>query len=239
MTTANALIAESFVPQKTVVFSDGCAAQYKSSGPFADLSLKLNSVNRNYFGSEHGKGKGDGEIGVVNRALDRAICGQKVIITSAFDAYEWCRCTFELDDVLTKREFLYVPSEKIDRKRSYTNASTLKGTRRLHQMQNMQGPYQLMARKYSCFCDACINDTGPETCINNAVVGEMALKKLNPTCISSREAKTHEKAAAEDADTVALDDILNMEIVEKPDEMRVIILSVSNIFKVVEHLIFS
>lgn len=42
-------------PLKQVIFSDGCSAQYKSKGPFADLSLKEIQISRNFFGSEHGK----------------------------------------------------------------------------------------------------------------------------------------------------------------------------------------
>ncbi|CAC5383833.1 unnamed protein product [Mytilus coruscus] len=40
-----------------VEFSDGCSAQYKSKGPFADISLRQEKVNRNYFGSDMEKGK--------------------------------------------------------------------------------------------------------------------------------------------------------------------------------------
>lgn len=38
------------------IFSDNCAAQYKNKGTFADLSLYTESVQRLYYGAEHGKG---------------------------------------------------------------------------------------------------------------------------------------------------------------------------------------
>ena len=42
--------------QKEVQFSDGCAGQYKSKGPFADISFGGPNVAWHYFGSLHGKG---------------------------------------------------------------------------------------------------------------------------------------------------------------------------------------
>lgn len=38
------------------IFSDNCAAQYKNKGTFADLSHYTESVQRLYYGAEHGKG---------------------------------------------------------------------------------------------------------------------------------------------------------------------------------------
>jgi hypothetical protein len=64
-------------PEKKVIFSDGCSAKYKSKGPFADLSLDAAHIDRNYFGSEHGKGDCDAEIGHINKLLDRAIIGTR------------------------------------------------------------------------------------------------------------------------------------------------------------------
>ena len=37
-------------PEKKVVFSDRCSAQYKSKGPFADVSLTTVRIDRNFFG---------------------------------------------------------------------------------------------------------------------------------------------------------------------------------------------
>lgn len=56
----------------------------------ADLSLNCTPINRNFFGSEHGKGESDGETGVLNRAVDRAIVGGQVIIRNAKEMYNWC-----------------------------------------------------------------------------------------------------------------------------------------------------
>jgi hypothetical protein len=69
--------------EKVAVFSGGCAAQYKSRCTFAYQSLKYVNVERNYFGSEHGKSECDCELGYINRALDMALLGRKGTIANA------------------------------------------------------------------------------------------------------------------------------------------------------------
>lgn len=167
-------------PVKEVIFSDGCASQYKSKGPLADLSIRTHEVNRNYYGSEHGKGQGDGEIGVLNRALDCAVMGRKLIINTAEDMYSWCGANLTLEDEFSRRHFYFVRSEEIQRDRPFTNTSTVPGTRKLHQIQNIVGkPYHLLARELSCFCPACFSGRrGP--CSNEAYVGNFRVKVLKP-----------------------------------------------------------
>ena len=67
--------ARELVPLRRVtLFSDGCASQYKGKGTFADLSLTTGvRIERAYYGSEHGKGEGDGETGVLSQVLVRAV----------------------------------------------------------------------------------------------------------------------------------------------------------------------
>ena len=47
-----------------IQWTDGCGAQYKSKGPFVDISCALQDLHctleRNFFGSRHGKGPSDG-----------------------------------------------------------------------------------------------------------------------------------------------------------------------------------
>lgn len=78
---------ENVMITRVVIFSDGCANQYKGKVNFADLSLSIYATERNYYGSEHGKGEGDGEIGVINRAIDRAILGRQVIVREMVKSY--------------------------------------------------------------------------------------------------------------------------------------------------------
>ena len=71
--------------EHVVILSDGCAAQYRGRGTFADLTLSRWPLQRNFFGSVHGKGEGDGEIGCINKAVDRAIIGRQTVINNAED----------------------------------------------------------------------------------------------------------------------------------------------------------
>ena len=67
--------------RRVILFSDGCASQYKGKGTFADLSLTTGvRIERAYYGSEHGKGEADGETGVLSQMLARAVAGGKVNI---------------------------------------------------------------------------------------------------------------------------------------------------------------
>ena len=140
---------------REVIWSDGCQSQYKGKGSFADLSLSSGARERNYFGSEHGKGEGDGEIGVVNRAVDQAILGRKVVINSAKDMWGWCRANLASDSMYSKRSFVYVAKGEINRERPETNVTTLKGSRGFHQIQ-VAAPYKLEVRRLSCFCFPCL-----------------------------------------------------------------------------------
>ncbi|WAR09173.1 hypothetical protein MAR_019131 [Mya arenaria] len=62
----------------------------KSSSSFADLSLKSIHVDRSYFGSDHGKSECDRELGSINRAVDLALVGRKVVIKNAEDMSSCC-----------------------------------------------------------------------------------------------------------------------------------------------------
>ena len=163
------------------VWSDGCSAQYKSAGPFADYSLKGYNLRRNFFGSEHGKSDGDGETGIINRCLDRAITGESIIIKNAEDAYDYCAANFTLNDTLSKRDFILVKQGEINRDRSHTHVRTTKGTRKIHQMYNNPGtPYMLHTRKLSCFCKACTDQSNHANRCANPDVGIFRKQKLIP-----------------------------------------------------------
>lgn len=75
--------------KRVYLFSDGCAAQYKGKGSFADRRLLSGlSVERIYFGSEHGKGEADGETGVLSQMLNQAVHGGEAIIRNAKDLWQ-------------------------------------------------------------------------------------------------------------------------------------------------------
>ena len=144
-------------PVNKVLFSDGCSAQYKSRGPFSDISLESDvRVDRNYFGSEHGKGDCDAETGIVNRATDRAIIGNHVVINNGEDMYNYCQRNLQLNETLSKRSFILVRAGDICRMRPETEVKPLQNTRNIHQLINIEGrKYVVMTRNLSCFCKFC------------------------------------------------------------------------------------
>ena len=125
------LLSKEIPIDKEIIFSDGCSSQYKGRGTFADLSLsQIKEIERHFYGSEHGKG--DGEIGVLNAAVDRAITGRQVIVQEARDLYDWMVPKLAIDDPPFIRKIFYVSRDAIQRNRPETEVKTLKGSRKMH-----------------------------------------------------------------------------------------------------------
>lgn len=157
---------------KIIRFSDGCSSQYKSHGPFADVSLCAMKLDRNFFGSEHGKGEGDAEIGVVNGAIDRAIVGRQLVGSSCKVVFEWCRANLSLNDALSKRDFIFVQKCDFSHVRPETDVkANIKGVQKIHQLTNVPGyQYKIRYRNLSCFCKACMTNNEVK-CQNEDRVG--------------------------------------------------------------------
>lgn len=168
-------IEENTSINRIVIFSDGCASQYKGKINFADVSLASYPTERNYYGSEHGKGEGDGEIGVINRAIDRAVLGRQVVIRNSQELHDWCSANIASDAEFSKRKFFHVKVGDVARNRPDREVETLKGSRKLHQIQ-ANGAYSVKVRKLSCFCGSC--KVGGTSCINTPYVGIPSVKTL-------------------------------------------------------------
>ena len=82
-------------------YSDGCAAQYKSKGPLADISYSSSDYGfpmiHNFFGSRHGKGPSDGESAVIKSHVSTAVKNETVITGNARELYEYCVDALEKD----------------------------------------------------------------------------------------------------------------------------------------------
>ena len=96
--------ARELVPlRRVILFSDGCASQYKGKGTFADLCLTTGvRFERAYYGSEHGKGEADGETGMLSQMLARAVAGGKVNIRDARDLCMWAKHNMEHSSPLAR-----------------------------------------------------------------------------------------------------------------------------------------
>ena len=165
--------------KKVVVFSDGCASQYKGKGTFAQISLKDVPIEWNYFGSDHGKSECDGEVGSINRAVDIALLGRKVIISNAEEMFEWCASSnLCFDEIGSKRRFFLVNKGDIRRSNNLGDVQTLQGTRKIHHVSNVEGsPYKLCVKKLTCYCSFCRNNEAGG-CVNTEYTGVYEEKLL-------------------------------------------------------------
>ncbi|KAK6196383.1 hypothetical protein SNE40_001618 [Patella caerulea] len=150
--------------KKVVIFSDGCAAQYKDSNCLVAFSMRKYLIEWNFFGSDHRKSEADGELDSLNRALDLGILGRQVIIRCAQDIVDWAndRENLRLDEAGSKSHFHYVPTDAINRDET-VKAATVKDLRNFHQVKNVCKDYEILVRSLSCYCRGCINYT---ECLN-------------------------------------------------------------------------
>ena len=125
-----------------IQWTDGCAAQYKSRGPFADIACSLEDMDatleRNFYGSRHGKGASDGESAVVKHHAATAVSTRRAVITSASELFSYCEnsplnkqppvegCAHHL------RTSFWVGDDDTKRDRPEREAQTVKGTRSFH-----------------------------------------------------------------------------------------------------------
>jgi hypothetical protein len=154
---------------KYIQWSDGCSSQYKSKGPFLDISCSMDDLGclteRNYFGSRHGKGPSDGESAVIKSSARSAVKAGRSIIANAKDLYEYAKGHLEKqrkqgDCTHFRRTVIWVGAEEIKRERGRMNvAKTLKGTRSIHTIKCVE-PGCAMVRTRSCFCKACLQSDG-------------------------------------------------------------------------------
>ena len=137
--------------------------------------LKGKRIQRVFFGSEHGKGEADGETGVINRAVDRAVSSGRLTVRNAEDLHTWCSKELTRTEQPSLRDFFLVPREEIIRDRPQTDVVTIPGTRRIHQVERVSD-YIIRTRMLACFCEACRRDS--DSCPNQAYVGTYTVHKL-------------------------------------------------------------
>ncbi|XP_071122434.1 uncharacterized protein [Mytilus edulis] len=159
-----------------IQFSDGCAGQYKSKNAFegiADIGSEFEcTVERNFFGSRHGKGPSDACTGVVKSAVTRAVKARQALVTCPEEMYKFCTenltkdCSTDESCIHNLRTFILITD--IDRKIEMS-AKTVQGTRKVHAVKSGNIPKQILTRQLSCFCASCLN--GEEDCENYQYTG--------------------------------------------------------------------
>ena len=144
-----------------VIFSDNCAAQYKSKVPFRHLSKLSNdfSFERCFFGERHGKSECDSCGGIVKAFLTRASLINTSLQNSS-EIVEFLNSKFSLRDINcshTIRQFHLIKSSIIDRRLKSSSLKTLPGTKKIHSLKVLNNR-SVMTRQFSCFCKFCLLD---------------------------------------------------------------------------------
>ncbi|XP_041351558.1 uncharacterized protein LOC121370414 [Gigantopelta aegis] len=180
------LQSENLSFDRLITFSDGAPTQYKNRINFVDCSHALVDFGvmseRHYFGSRHGKGPCDREIGVIKKSVNRSVAARQVDMTDARSLFELCTSRLQLpreaEHSHTKRRFLWVEPADINRDRPLrTQTKPLKDTRKHHCIKGIQ-PFVVSVRERSCFCKGCEGNT---PCINADASGPWMAAELAPT----------------------------------------------------------
>lgn len=168
--------------EHVVEWSDGCSSQYKSRGPFSSIAASIEDLNatleRNYFGSRHGKGPSDGESAVVKHHAATAVKAGSAVIATPEDLMEYCTATS-----LNKqpsgdkcqhflRSFYFVSEQSVEATRVNNNLVTVPGTRTFHSVRCAERG-QILTRHLSCFCDSCQSGVG--RCQFSEIVSDWAV----------------------------------------------------------------
>ncbi|XP_070201835.1 uncharacterized protein [Littorina saxatilis] len=185
LTVIRELLGRGLVIEKVIHFSDGCSSQYKCKTSFVDTSYSEEDVGipqeKHFFGSRHGKGPCDAEIGVIKRISSLAVKRRQVSIATAEELYDFGRQKLQrpLQTNLhchSKRSFKFFGGGSIPRGRPRTETTkTLQGTRSLHCVRG-HTPHIVSSRVNSCFCEPCITSEG--VCMNEEFVGPWQIVSL-------------------------------------------------------------
>lgn len=168
-----------------VQFSNGAPTQYKNKINSANCSFSEEDfgvkTEKHFFGSRHGKGPCDREIGVLKKCAKTAVAAGCQDILEPMQFFQYCTENLSLpkvgvdqDHTQTKRQFFYVKKTDVNRNLpERANVKQLKDTRKYHCIRSVQ-PFVISLRGKSCFCGGCLGEgpcsdediTGPWTVVN-------------------------------------------------------------------------
>ena len=223
---------------RIIQFSDGAASQYKSVKPFTQLSKEDRHIQRNFFGSRHGKSSADGASAVVKSLCRRAVKSGEAVITSASDMYRFLheKHTIDRSDCTGKdqdhslRTFFFVP--EVERKKEEVQTYRVQDTQTLHCVENTGEFGVIKIRKLSCFCNPCESGGSCVRGIEPASEYDMKLKvqkkkpgnDQNKRKNASAKVSTRMTAKRFKSDTVVIDsDEIDMDVddISENDNMGV------------------
>ena len=178
--------------KKMYLWSDGCSAQYKSKTSFYFLDKYTLPIERNFFGSEHGKNECDGFTGTISVKYDNAVKSGEQVIMNACELKEFLCKTYMGDK--TKIFKLIEKDDKdleaIRLKFNNEQIQVLEGncTRTLHQIKYDNKKDYLSIRPYACFCEKCKNNDFEQCHNKNFTGGKFLEKELKVKTIGHTEA---------------------------------------------------
>lgn len=141
---------------RVIQFTDNAASQYRSRNAFMLLSEYRIAIQRNTFGSGHGKGPGDSCIGRVVQETAYAVRTGKASIPDGSHFYTFCLrklATPRVDMDMCqhfRRHFFYL--HEIIRPEEELYTARIEGTLGLHCVRNTGFPGIVEVRASSCFC---------------------------------------------------------------------------------------
>lgn len=153
-----------------IQFTDGASCQFKCRASLADLSQGLSfgsshvRVQRNYFGSCHGKGPSDGEGGTLKNRVRTAVKSLPTVHISCAEEFYNFAVTNLARRSPDKEGFMrtFFLSKDVNRIRPETKVKPVKGIRKIHSVHSVRSGTVVM-RRLTCDCNVCILGY-PELC---------------------------------------------------------------------------
>ncbi len=185
-----------YAPKQHWVWSDGCAAQFKSSRPWFFVARYPNmtggcSMLWSFFGSGHGKGPHDGAGAVVKSFIRREqLKSHGTKLQNASDVVVYLKAFLSgrvetsysgQRKPLERHFWLVLEAEVRPLRNDPHGCDSIAGTRKIHSIMatNKNHLTHLMVKNLACFCVFCI-DNQWSSCINVKWTGEWQPKILQP-----------------------------------------------------------
>ena len=150
--------------EKFYLWSDGCASQYKGKSSFYYLDKFEVEVERNFFGSEHGKNECDAMTGQISMQYQNAVKADDIIIMNAADLKNYLE-KLDIYETDNSKIFKLVTAHDkdlnvINQEFNNVKIQVLDGTctRKLHQIKADRNKGCLLTRPFSCFCQNCLTN---------------------------------------------------------------------------------
>ena len=169
--------------EKFYLWSDGCTSQYKGKSSFFFLDQFDTRVERNFFGSEHGKNRCDSFTGQIKIAYKRAVKSGRTDINNASDLKTFLCENYKNDST---KIFKLIETddnnlEAIQQKFHSVKIDVLSDncTRTLHQIKPTgdTDTGHFLTRNFSCFCSHCLKKNWKD-CDNKDLTGGKFKKRI-------------------------------------------------------------